>query len=250
MSAIFNQSFPSSFLHCCFRRGQSCTYSSKSEGGRPISGKHKILGQLQIESSLREVRYWNTKDGRTLRFKRSQKVRLDKELRLWKPFDERCFICGTGNPWIVKLVKEDGSIVPKFSSGIFELAPMMVSSLRKESLYKSQLNISSQALWSLIQRDVKLAGKLTSGSYWILEQYPISISLREFRSSMQFGRAWTFSQLMMQSSVRLEVGKPSSGKETKFGQPIILISFKFTRKCKPSGRYMRFSQFQIWIDSK
>lgn len=80
MWAILNHSRPLPFLQCFFRIGHPITSSSRSEGGRPLSGRDASLGQNQIHNCSRAESFWNASEDRNTIFGKSQIQRVVREL--------------------------------------------------------------------------------------------------------------------------------------------------------------------------
>ena len=62
---------------------------------------------------------------------------------------------------------------------------------------------------------------------------------------MPLGKASNFSQSLIESSLRLVGSNPPSGKQTTLGHLFISILLRWHNLCRPSGKDLRFSQFQI-----
>ena len=120
-----------------------------------------------------------------------------------------------------RLVREQGSIIPIFSWGNNTATghPSSMDRIPREVSLCNPHSISGlQILGPPILSCLRLVGMPSSGKNVTLEQFVISNSSTQLRLCISSGRAWSLSQDTRLSTLRFEVGKPLSGKETKFEQ--------------------------------
>ena len=206
MWAILAQSSPFSFKHLFPRIGHFLISSLESVAGSPSSaGKERSLGQSEINSSLRELRFWIPRNARDSRF---WSLLMESQVRF--------------------LGRSRRSFSRKETT--FEDAPEIRNALREVSLCKPQSDRWVWIFWqSSIWSDVRLGGKPPSGRDTRLGQLRTYRFWRDVRFCIWGGRDLRFPQFSIQSSLRLELGKPLCGKNSSPGQSTISTLMRCVR---------------------
>ena len=140
MWAILAQSSPFSFKHLFLRIGHFLISSLESVAGSPSSGrKERSSGQSEINSSLRELRFWRPRNARYSRF--------------WSSLTEsQVRLLGRGRQSFSRKETTSGH------------APEIRNALREVSLCKPQSDRRVWRFWQYsIRSDVRLGAKPPSG---------------------------------------------------------------------------------------